>query len=594
MADKQKSQNSVVANENNNQADKEINTDKRSDSNNTHDEKQSDIQSSYRIETKKKIIFGAVFFISIIIIVGAMAANFFVSNSLAQKVATADSAMADSAYQSSLLSNGLAIIAIAISVWAGLNIVNAIERKDIDKYNNLVEESIKNSEEVHQRLENIKNINADISNTLFFFFLNELMKTINDESTAFLYQKYSSASNSEKAKLEPFLLKMTIIEQLFVQVYQHHTSKQVDNKKIIELSRNSIRIIDEILEDHKANIDYLSVYFKYRKAEFFFYSGYATTNKADKYLFFMNAAEIYCEIANKFNAFIPSYEKYLGSLIKEDIAELPPYNGEEKNRKISMYFLNSIGESYSRIILELKKDEHIDLGNNKVIPSKEIILIGEKSKFYLSCCNSWLNPAEKIEVYYRNLGCLLERLDIIKGESYKSYKDIINCYKKAFYAIVDDNNNTMYYRVGSVYHVLIQYLFKYVNFKLGLTEKDYYVSFNSEIKIPQKDMEEACTYMKELFVLFQFAQTEIPRKRLHYSVEGLLYTIVISCKKHKICEIEKACKYDLDICIENVKHVYEALSFTNPPETDNYYNELKKRLCILNIINEGDNKKENV
>ena len=56
MADKQKSQNSVVANENNNQTDIENNTDKHSDIKNAHCEKQSGIQSSHRTETKKKII----------------------------------------------------------------------------------------------------------------------------------------------------------------------------------------------------------------------------------------------------------------------------------------------------------------------------------------------------------------------------------------------------------------------------------------------------------------------------------------------------------------------------------------------------------
>ena len=34
--------------------------------------------------------------------------------------------------ESSLLASGIAIIGIAIAVWAGLNIVNAIERKDIE------------------------------------------------------------------------------------------------------------------------------------------------------------------------------------------------------------------------------------------------------------------------------------------------------------------------------------------------------------------------------------------------------------------------------------------------------------------------------
>lgn len=585
MADKQKSQNSVVANENNNQADKEINTDKYSDSNSTHDEKQSDIQSSYRIETKKKKIFGAVFFISIIIIVGTMAVNIFTTNSIASKVATADSAMADSAYQSSLLSNGLAIIAIAISVWAGLNIANAIERRELDKF----DDKLRKSEDKLKKVDEIEPIvkrNEKIQNTLFNMFQNELLKTANDEATYWLYNQIIDPNKVNIKDIDSILSDLVVIEELFFQVYTTHTSVQKNDENTRNRSDQAKAKITVLLEK-KSLPETIKTYLKYRKAEFEFYCGYATNDSKIKYSSFNNAAKLYLELAEDFDVTIPKYDEE-----KNNTIIVPEYSGKPENKTLSMYFLNSIGESYSRILLNLSSKSEFFINSTR-FSKDDFIKLGKKGEFYLQVCVSWQDPFSRREVYYRNLGCLLERLDIIEDNNYGRSQNIIDCYTKAFLTIIDDDN-TIYYRVGSVYHVLIQYLFKYINFKLRLTENDSFERFDKGIKISKRDIEEACTYMKQLFVLFQFAQTEIPRKRLHYSVEGLLYTIVISCKQHGISEIEKACNCDLKICIENVKLVYEALSFTNPPETDNYYNELKKRLGILNIINEGDNKKENV
>ena len=238
MTNEQKSQdtNNMGINKNNDQTDKENNTNNHSDSNNTHDEKQSGIHSSHRIETKKKIIFGAAFFISIIIIVGVMAANMLVTRTIENKVATADSAVADSAYQSSLLSNGLAIIAIAISVWAGLNIANAIERRELDKFDDKLknsedrlEDRLKESEEKLKKVDEIEPIvkrNEKIQNTLFNMFQNELLKTANDEATYWLYNQIIDPNKVNIKDIDSILSDLVVVEELFFQVYTTHTSVQ--------------------------------------------------------------------------------------------------------------------------------------------------------------------------------------------------------------------------------------------------------------------------------------------------------------------------------------------------------------------------------
>ena len=103
--------------------------------------------------------------------------------------------------EASLLSSGIAVIGIAISLWAGLNIANAIERKDIDqlrKKTDELEQSKKvlekqyktisqSAETLEQQIENSKIDDAERkkkqTESEMLTLLNELSKTVNDAAT---------------------------------------------------------------------------------------------------------------------------------------------------------------------------------------------------------------------------------------------------------------------------------------------------------------------------------------------------------------------------------------------------------------------------
>ena len=70
-------------------------------------------------------------------------------------------------YIADLLASGLAIVGIAISVWAGLNIANAIERKDVDLIDTKIKEAYSNIEEIHNDVDGVRNDKQNVNYNTF-------------------------------------------------------------------------------------------------------------------------------------------------------------------------------------------------------------------------------------------------------------------------------------------------------------------------------------------------------------------------------------------------------------------------------------------
>lgn len=89
----------------------------------------------------------------------------------------------ESAAESTFIATGIEIIAIALAVWAGLNIVNAIERKEFDSLN-------ENISDLTKREVTISLYDRDKEQ-----FCQELLKSREDPLTEYLYKKFSSKDN---------------------------------------------------------------------------------------------------------------------------------------------------------------------------------------------------------------------------------------------------------------------------------------------------------------------------------------------------------------------------------------------------------------
>ena len=585
-----------------------------------------DLKNSYsskRIAKKKNIILIIIGVLCLICIALMALVDYFIFINMPSSIQ-----IADETYSATLLSNGLAIIAIAISVWAGLNIANAVERKELDDTNEKIiqvnqkisdtekkitkaetklsdaEEKIADSEkriieeesklnETSTQLQKVSNENKQLvkdsesikikikplsdslqitQKSLSFMFENELIKTIKDRATLYLYNQFSTKELEEKTSYNTYYPDLIIIEQLFVRIYETHSSKQLKDIELENIAEKGIEKIDEIIKNCDAKIPVLVlIYLKYRKAEFNYYLGYITADPQKYYNSFMNAAELFIELFTDFNAWIPDYEPQ---------KDVPEYKGKEENREISMYFANSIGDSFSRFLLRADISGNVIDKNGDILNIDEVIEIGKKGVFYCSCAAKWTNEKEGHEVYYRNLGCAYERLERKENAFGKYYKEVIYNYSMAFKSIANYDEHS--YRVQSVYHTLIQYLKKHLDtqLKVNLIFKDI-SSFKQLIAYPIMLEEENIDYFKELYYITDFAKLENHRQKLQYSVNGLTLAIILYYKLSKNRTIEEICDLSIDNCLRIIKEDINILEMMGTTDKDNYFKELKNRYNII-------------
>ncbi len=570
---------------------------------------QNDFKQSYnnkRIAKKKNIILITIGILCLICIALMAVVDYSIFTNMPSNVR-----IADETYSATLLSNGLAIIAIAISVWAGLNIANAVERKELDDTNQKVSEAelsisetdkrIKEAErkivdseqrieEEETKIEETSNKLRSITNevkpltesvrtsqkSLSFMFENELIKTINDRATLFMYNEFSSKDLEEKNSYYTFYPDLIIIEQLFVRIYNTHTSNQLKDKELENIAENGIKRINEIINNDNTIIpELILLYLKYRKAEFNYYLGYITADSQKYYNSFMNAAELYKELAPEFKACIPKYEPN---------KDAPEYNGEEDNREISMYFANSIGDSFSRFLLLADTSGKVLNKQGDKLLLDEVIEIGKKGVYYCSCAAKWTNIEEGHEVYYRNLGCAYERLEKHEKAIGKYYNKVIYNYSMAFKSIANYDERS--YRLQSVYHTLIQYLKKHLDKQLNVDSMFKSIdSFKQSLVISRELGDENVEYLKQLYFITSFAKAENHRQKLQYSVNGLTLAIVLNYKFCNDNTIEEICDLSIDDCIRIMKEDIIALKMMGTTDKDNYFKELVKRYSIIKEYN---------
>lgn len=538
-------------------------------------ELKKDLKNCYsrkRIAKKKNIVMVIIGILSLACITLMTVTNYYIFINIPSNIQ-----IADEIYSSTLLSDGLAIIAIAISVWAGLNIVNAIERKELDDANDRIAE-VENKISIEEyKLEDtsakIKSLSEGVQDTqksLSFMFENELIKTIKDRATLYLYNKFSSMNFEEKNNYNVYYQDMTIIEQFFIRVYETHSSKQLKDIELEYIAEKGIEMIDDIIEKDSDSIPALFlIYLRYRKAEFNYYLGYITEDPQKYYNSFIKAAELFIELCSDFNAWIPKYDS---------IKEIPEYMGKEEYREISMYFANSIGDAYSRFVLYSDISGRVFNKNGEKLGIDEVVEIGRQGVFYCSCAAKWTNQDEGHEVYYRNLGCAYERLE--EKAIGKYYREIIYNYNMAFESIANCHDYS--YRVQSVYHTLIQYLKKYLDkvLKISYVFQDL-ISFDESIGSTIKLNEENARYLKMLYFITDFAKSDNHRYKLQYSVNGLTLAIILYYKLNNDNLIEEICDLPIDDCFQIMNEDINILCMMGISEKDSYFKELNKRYKII-------------
>ncbi len=330
--------------------------------------------------------------------------------------------------ESSLLATGMAIIGVAIAVWAGLNIIQVLEK---DKFALLGDEFLKykNERKILNELRFLNNVSSE---------RNELNK--------YLYGRLKAEIDENEVDISPELyFELNCIEDLFQAVYKEQTlykkSYQTDYYDVaIEKCRDIKRCINRI-----SSREIIELYIEIRILEFEFFKGY-TVKKREVQECYQRVVEGYCKIFDG---------------LEEPMQMVREKRYIDDSIPLTVYMFNTLGESYSRIINEYSNGEKI---------TQRIKNQAEKAQSYYEALLCLIESPEVMgnnikkellrETYYRNYGCALERISkkVKKDETDAFVYDsrIRQMYQKAIDIVMSN------YEENVRYHTFYTWLSFYV------------------------------------------------------------------------------------------------------------------------------------
>ncbi|MDE7211132.1 MAG: hypothetical protein K2O03_06770 [Lachnospiraceae bacterium] len=291
--------------------------------------------------------------------------------------------------ESTLLASGLSIIGIAISVWAGLNIIQVLGK---DKINQLYEEVTRSKEEryILNREEFINHIERN-----------------RDELNVYLQTMFRKMEVREEdaSGISELYFACTVIEDQFQLFYlQHYQKLTLSEEKCQEVINRIENKLTQLKGSTISSKDIFIKYLKLRKAEIYFYSGY-DSSKDDSFNSFLNARDIYSEVFQ-----LPIEPANINN---ECCAGFTPI-------EFKVYMLNTMGEIHSKLV------QMVDAQGDKE-------KYGKIAERYYEILMAIIEKNESIqrEVFYRNYACLLERMGGENGFESERTKYIRGLHQKA-------------------------------------------------------------------------------------------------------------------------------------------------------------------
>jgi len=456
-----------------------------------------------------------------------------------------------------LLGVCVTIIGLAIAVWAGLNIVNSIERKDLEELRSRTD-SIK---QLVYNMDNIERLGYDA-------FLQALLRKVQDELTAYFYRQFSRYGMNAK---EDFFI-LTRIEDLFGEVYDLHNTVKHHDAELIEKAEEAISLINE----YHTNDRMISTYLTARKAELDYYCGYVGKTDFQKYQTLTSALDLYQKILPELSISFPPREK------DGQAPDLP----DGADRKLAIYMANTLGDACSQIILLKKELTSKSTPKDQRIEEAVLAQYGEKAIFYCDCAVKWAdkytykeindNDYHAFEVYYRNCAVAYERYDKFNGNALPHAEIIIDNYLKAFYHIVK-GTKLKPQRVQSVYHSLLSYFKRYFDAELDFTGNNGAIDPFSE----REHFESACKYnykfdkthvkhLQEMMDISEFGMLDMPRNNIPVVMNGFAYSYVILLKLSGNADV---CKQFPEDCTAYLAKIRNALARLDTLHIQDKYTE---------------------
>ena len=316
----------------------------------------------------KKVVLGVMMFLGVTVVLSNVWTTLFLSLDL-NGVSSKD------AIEGSIVSNGLAIVSLAVTVWLGISIYNAIEKKEIQELKLTLEKYSPLSEQMREY------VKQQLTNQMY---------QIGEVSSDSLAKRFE---NDKEIPLERYADILTI-DILMEKIYKNR--EQVSERKVLEWTNIGIERINKYKGKFRKRYDLEKCYLDYREGDFYFSRGRATGGK-EKYEAYRKSK----------NLFLKAQKGFGVSLSEVGFNELT-----EMEQRLSVYFANVIGHCYANVINGIEDAEV----KNKM---------REEAYRHLEFAVKMSKRCGEIETYYRNYGCLIENTtgDIAGLEqAYEQYK----------------------------------------------------------------------------------------------------------------------------------------------------------------------------
>lgn len=497
------------------------------------------------------------------------------------------------ATEASLLATGIAIIGVAITAWTGLNIANAVNKKDLEKLQDGIKEQSDNLDELKKdtkkQSDEVKEMNIKMTgmqNNYYSFFLQELLKTQLDAGSLYLYEKFDDFFKDKKSNKVKIPLLMEI-EQNFAEVYKLHNNANDADELLITKANNGLEKIQEYESTGQAD-GLVKKYLNYRKGEFNYYKGYREKSTEEAYNILSDAIEAFFDFAEEFGIHEISEDEY--NIIPDCTWD---------SVEMLCYLTGSIGDTYSQIAFICNRWEVFQTKRG-IVKKEDIITCAKKAIYYCGCAAKWSkNTSCENEVYYRNLGVAYERLDRLNETqpSFKNKEQIMENYKYAF-QVMHNDSSMFEERIRKIYHTTLSYYEKYFKEEFSkvnggclkytsaeresvlknaeeLSEyRDEIVKMIAEIKAQDNNVIDA-ELLHEYVTIARSGVDHNPHYTLRISLLGLAYTYVIFLLKADDASAKQKFLKPMEYYITEIEKLISYLDIVDM--TDDYANELRLR-----------------
>lgn len=503
-----------------------------------------------RINKKNVVLF---FMVASIVIIGFTELLFL--KDISSKLLTANEEILEeksdaytSIAESSFVGTGIAVVSVAIAVWAGLNIIDAMERNELKEAKEKIE-VLEN--EVDILTKDINSVDKRWRFSLKNMFCDELEK----DDLRILSEYFHNSFSAKNIDCVFLYRKLYNIERNFKISFSLHLSSGASNliefDKSIENIFCEVRNVEAEVEKEENDLKsdekkLLQTYLVFMEGEAFFLRGYCKKNE-EQYSEFKKAAELFMQISKDVlgKDINEITQKILdGIKIKVEASNVAQHNGIEiKSEEIIIdkmmisaliFFLNTLGESYSKMLQCAKSAV-----NAKVADADQIKEIMDKSAKFLKAAVilSDKTNIEKTEVKSRNLGCAYERAENYEGSVGERKDNILGSYLGAFKLVLSETT-TRPDRVQNVYSTTLKYCEKYIKFQFEYTYKPFKENENYQnwFKIVTGSSKKAqmfrkddilCEDVKKYQVISSLAIADHPRHTVQRGLHGLALTWVM-------------------------------------------------------------------